>query len=278
VSKLGLGTVQFGQTYGLSGQTQISHEMAATLLARAAQAGIKLLDTAANYGDAEKVLASLDTSYFRIVTKTATVRHGVDSVILRARESAALLKPDTLLVHAAADLDDPALWPALLRLKREGIFARIGISAYVDENPVALAQRFRPDVMQIPLNLFDQRLLLDGTLERLRDMGVEIHARSLFLQGLLLMAPEAVPTHLLGAASHLAVMRTRLAEAGATPLAAALAFVLKQPEIAVGLVGLHHVRQLDEVLQAIAAPLPTLDWRTFSLDDVRILTPPLWNK
>jgi len=276
--KLGLGTVQFGQAYGVSNaRGQVAPGEVANILNRAAEAGVTLLDTAANYGDAENVLAALDTSPFRIVTKTASARNGVAAVVERAQQSAVLLKADTLLVHAAADLDVPDLWPAMQQLKAEGVFRRIGISAYMADDPAMLAARFRPDVMQLPFSLLDQRLLKDGSLARLRDLGVEIHARSLFLQGLLLMAPETLPAHLAGAAPHLTALRTRLAAAGTTPLAAALGFVRTRPEVAIGLVGVTGGDELDQILDAAAQPLPALDWDACALADERILTPSLWH-
>ncbi len=191
LEKLGLGTVQFGQPYGVSNtHGQVSAREAAAILTNAAQAGIRLLDTAANYGEAEAVLARLDIAAFRVVSKTIGLKLGLDAVIARARQSAAALKADTLLVHAASDLlgpDGDALWSALHRLRDEGVFRKIGISVYVADDPAALAARFRPDVMQLPFSLLDQRLLANGTLTRLADLGVEIHARSLFLQGLLFL-------------------------------------------------------------------------------------------
>src|ERR1700744_897411 len=120
LEKLGLGTVQFGQAYGVSNtRGQVSTEEAAAILDRAAKAGIRLLDTAANYGEAESVLTALDTSPFRVVTKTISLTPGLDRVITRARQAAQSLKADTLLVHAANDLqgkDGGALWSALCGL------------------------------------------------------------------------------------------------------------------------------------------------------------------
>lgn len=273
--KIGLGTVQFGQAYGVSNtRGQVSRDEAAAILAAARAAGIVLLDTAANYGDAEAVLATLDTTALRIVTKTTGLRHGLEAVIARARQSAAALQADTLLVHACADLADPKLWPALQMLKQEGVFRRIGISAYVADRPADLAARFRPDVMQIPFSLLDQRLLADGSLARLAELGVEIHARSLFLQGLLFMDPP--PEKLREAAEPLARLRAALARAGTSPLAAALGFVLSRPEIAVGLVGVTTAEELKGIVAAANRPLPALDWPSFALADERILTPSLW--
>jgi aryl-alcohol dehydrogenase-like predicted oxidoreductase len=273
--KLGIGTVQFGQAYGVSNTSgQVTQSDAAAILARAAQAGVPVLDTAANYGAAEDVLARLDTAPFRIVTKTISVKHGVEAVVARARQSAARLKADTLLVHAVTDLENPALWPVLQALKAEGVFRRIGISAYVAEDPARLAARYKPDVMQVPFSLLDQRLLADGSLARMADGGVEIHARSLFLQGLLFL--ESLPEKLRPAAPLLAERRAALAAAGLTPLAGALGFVLAEPAIAIGLVGVTSRDELDEILAAAAAPLPALDWRRFALDDELVLTPSRW--
>ncbi|MES2256279.1 MAG: aldo/keto reductase [Pseudomonadota bacterium] len=278
LEKLGLGTVQFGQSYGISNtRGQVSTGDAAKILADAAKAGIRLLDTAANYGAAEPVLAKLDTSAFRIVSKTANLNQGLDDVIARARQSAAALKADTLLVHAAADLvgpDGDTLWAALQRLRDEGVFRKIGISVYVADDPVSLAARFRPDAMQLPFSLLDQRLLANGTLARLAELGVEVHARSLFLQGLLFL--DTLPEKLRHADSHLANVRKQLRDAGTTPLAAALGFVLSRPEIAFGLVGVTSAAELDEITSAARKPVPDLDWAAFALDDELTLTPSLW--
>jgi aryl-alcohol dehydrogenase-like predicted oxidoreductase len=273
--KLGLGTVQFGQAYGVSNRHgQVSPEEAARILARAAQAGIPVLDTAANYGAAEAVLAKLDTAPFRLVTKTISVKNGVDAVVARARQSAALLKADTLLVHAAADLSDTALWPALQQLKAESVFRRIGISVYVADDPLALAKAFRPDVMQLPFSVLDQRLLKSGTLTRLKELGMEIHARSIFLQGLLFL--DMLPERLRHAALELAVIKATIAASGATPLGAALGFVLSRPEIDVALVGVTSMEELEDILSASERPLPALDWSALALNDETVLTPSLW--
>lgn len=273
--KLGLGTVQFGQAYGVSNtRGKVSREDAAAILSRAAAAGVKVLDTAANYGAAESVLATLDTTPFRIVTKTVSARNGVDAVIDRARQSARTLKADTLLVHAAADLRDAALWPALQQLKTEGIFRHIGISAYVGDDPLTLAQTFKPDVMQLPFSVLDQRLLKSGVLDRLKRMEVEIHARSVFLQGLLFL--DTLPEKLRHAALDLSITKAAIAASGATPLQAALAFVLSRPEVDVALVGVTSVGELDEILAAATRPPPHLNWSSLALTDETVLTPSLW--
>ncbi len=284
-SRLGLGTVQFGQAYGVSNaRGRVPQDEVGAILRRAAQAGLRTLDTAAGYGEAEAVLGALEdaTRPFRLVTKTIALKNGLDAVLARARQSAATLKRkpvDLLLVHAAGDLAGPggdALWRALLGLRDEGLFRGIGISAYVADDPVALARRFRPDAMQVPFSLLDQRLLENGALAALKSLDIEIHVRSVFLQGLLFLPPDKLPAKLQSAAPYLRAVRRRIAEAGATPLAAALAFVLGRPEVDVALVGVTAPGELEDILAAAALPAPGIDWSACALDDEVVLTPSLW--
>jgi aryl-alcohol dehydrogenase-like predicted oxidoreductase len=103
---------------------------------------------------------------------------------------------------------------------------------------------------------------------------VEVHARSLFLQGLLFL--EDLPEKLRHAEPTLSRVRAELQRAGATPLSAALGFVLSRPEIAFGLVGVTSTAELDQIITAARMPLPALHWASLALDDEMVLTPSLW--
>jgi aryl-alcohol dehydrogenase-like predicted oxidoreductase len=285
LSRLGLGTVQFGQTYGVSNtRGRVPPKDVEKILKRAAAAGMRTLDTAAGYGTAEQVLGNLasETKPFRIATKTIALKNGLDVVLERARLSAQTLgrRPvDFLLVHAAADLagdDGAALWSGLQNLRDEGLFRGIGISAYAGDDPVSLAQRFRPDVMQLPISLLDQRLIQNGALATIKDLGVELHARSLFLQGLLFLSEDNLPPKLTAAAPHLRNLRAMLREAKVSPLRAALAFVLGRSEVDIGIVGVTTVDELDEIVQEATKPAPKIDWDACALEDEIVLTPSLW--
>jgi aryl-alcohol dehydrogenase-like predicted oxidoreductase len=255
------------------------------ILERATAGGIRTLDTAAAYGDAETILGNLAeiTKPFRFVTKTIGLKNGLDAVVARARKSTLLLGRcpiDLLLVHSADDLlmpDGPALWDALLGLRDEGLFGDIGISTYVADDPVRLARRFRPKAIQLPFSIMDQRLQQSGALDALKGLGVEIHARSLFLQGLLFLATEELPPKLAHIGARMDRIRQELSEAGLTPLQGALAFVLGQEQIDVGLVGVIRPQQLEQILEAASGPhVPSIDWMRFALDDPMVLTPSLW--
>jgi D-threo-aldose 1-dehydrogenase len=283
--RIGLGTVQFGIDYGVSNTAgQVSATEVSAILATADAAGIRVLDTAANYGSAEQVLgrAMPGRHHFDIVTKTLPLSEGIEQIEARARRSLEYLgskSAEAILVHAARDLmspDGPRLWALLRRLRDEGLFKRIGISAYFADGPVELARRYRPDIMQVPFSILDQRLKQHGELASLKELGIEIHARSIFLQGLLLMDPGKLPANLTHAAPALAATRTLIREAGVTPIAAALGFVLAEEAVDIAIVGVTSRNELAEIVAASAQQLAEFDWAACAIDNPLILTPSLW--
>ncbi len=277
--------MQFGIDYGISNSAgQVSASEVSAILATAATSGIRVLDTAASYGAAEEVLgrAVPPDHRFEIVTKTLPLSRGLEQVENRARRSLEYLgvKPAAaILVHAAQDLagpDGPRLWALLERLRDEGLFRRIGISAYVADQPLQLARRYRPDIMQVPFSILDQRLKQSGELASLKELGIEVHVRSIFLQGLLLMDPDKLPAGLKSAGPALAAIQARIKRAGLTPVAAAIGFVLAQQEVDTAIVGVTSRNELSQILAAAVNELPEFDWAACAIDDPVVLTPSCW--
>jgi aryl-alcohol dehydrogenase-like predicted oxidoreductase len=282
--KLGLGTVQFGLAYGVTNaRGQVPRADVAAILEAALAAGVDLFDTAAAYGESETVLGELlpRAAPLRLVSKIPAIDAASigETEIAACRDSVRrslrrLHRQQLygLLLHRADDLLKPggAQLLALLReLKQAGLVAKIGVSA--DE----IGAMFTPDLLQVPVSVMDQRLLRDGTLARLRAEGCEIHARSVFLQGVLLADPTALPAHFAPWRDRL----RRLAElADRSRLSLCLAFVLARPEIDGVVVGVTSLAELRQILAAATeaeAPLPAgLD--TLAVDDPQLVNPALW--
>ncbi len=280
--RLAIGTVQFGLAYGISNDRgKVPVDVAGRILRAAAAVGIDTVDTAAAYGDAEAVLATLlsDLPAFRVVTKTLSGTGGVAAVAERARLSAQRFGPSaTLLVHSAADLrtgDGPALWRALIQLRDEGRFARIGISAYASDDPAGLAREFHPDIMQLPVSILDQRLVRDGALATLKALGVEIHVRSAFVQGAIFLDPAALPPALAHASASLTGFRDRLARHELAPLQASIGYALSIPEIDRLVVGITSAEELAEIVSAANGAPQSIPWQDFAIDD-DVLDPRKW--
>jgi aryl-alcohol dehydrogenase-like predicted oxidoreductase len=186
---------------------------------------------------------------------------------------------DTILAPSATDLFSPLgpqLWDRLKALKDQGLCKRIGVPVYASDDPVGVARRFKPDLVQAPASLLDQRLLLDGSLSEIAGLGVEVHLRSIFLNGLLFLPPDRAPHHLKAAAGRISRARRLIAEGRSDPLQAALGFALSRPEASAVLVGIASAAEMSAVVAAAMSPPPDLDWDEMALDDPAALDPRAW--
>ena len=284
VSKLGLGAAQFRfeGAHGLRGRSPEAE--IGEILAVAARSGVGVLDAAVPYDGAEATLgdAMPAGAPFRIMVKTARCDRGPDFVEAEARASLRRLgvaSADAIIVQSAGDLfgrHGPALWDKLNDLKDQGLFAKIGVSAMASDDPVGLARRFRPDILQAPASLVDQRLLASGALAAVAEMGVEVHLRSIFLQGLLFLPPDRMPAPLKDAASSLSRVRRMIAEGRSDPLQAALGFALARPEASAVIVGVTSAAELSAIVAAAASPPPELDWSGMAMNDPAALDSHRW--
>jgi aryl-alcohol dehydrogenase-like predicted oxidoreductase len=292
VSALGLGTAQLGLPYGISNRGgQPSEAEAAAILACALESGIGVIDTAPAYGGSEESIGRLlpAGANVRIVSKTAPLAGGevskadLETVRRSAERSLGRLRCDrldALLVHHGSDLGLPGgerLAEELIGLRDAGIATHIGVSVY-DREEIDVARKMLPlDVVQFPLNILDQRLMRDGSLAELHEEGVELHARSAFLQGLLLIEPEQLPAHLAGAAEPLHRYHEARLRAGLTPIEAALGFVRDAPGLDVALVGTNSVGELEECAAAMRRGRDSgIDYASLAVDDPDLIDPRRW--
>lgn len=293
MTRLALGTVQFGLAYGVTNPSgQVPVEESGRILAHAATQGISLLDTAAAYGQSETVLAELlaPGHSFRVVTKTLPlagrpVADGLATLNEALDRSLRLLAADKplygLMVHHAGDLLSTLgseLFARLEALQRDGKVEKIGVSVYAAEELEALLDRYPLDLVQLPHNILDQRLRQSGWLARLSERNVEIHVRSAFLQGLLLQSPDHLPSHLSALSQPLRRVGERADKLGVTPMTLALAYLRQQTQIAEVVVGVLNAAQLDEIARAweLAAELPAGCADDLGINDPDLLNPARW--
>jgi aryl-alcohol dehydrogenase-like predicted oxidoreductase len=291
-ARLALGTVQFGLAYGAThAGGHVSDDEAGRILDVAQSAGIDMLDTAAAYGEAEAVLGRvLSVRSFRIVTKTLPASGSLlnpaelDKIETRFRRSLELLGGagiDGVFVHAARDLVDPGggvLWRRLQDWRAKGLVRRIGVSVYDDSDLTGVLDSCEPDIVQLPMNALDQRLLASGAIARLRRNGVAIHVRSAFLQGLLLTQTGQAPARFAAIEPHLARWRAACAAADVSPAAAALGFLAGVEGVERIVVGVQSAAQLQELIAAAETPSPAIAWPDLAVGDARLLDPRVWPK
>ncbi|WP_309604444.1 bifunctional regulator KidO [Phenylobacterium sp.] len=284
INKLGLGSGQFGLDQQVGARGRPRDAEAREILAIAARSGLGVLEVGRHPSAAEITLGQVlpKPNPFRLTVTTVRPDRGADFAEAEIRAQFARLgvaSVDAILAPSATDLfspHGPELWDRLRKLKDAGLCKKIGVSVYASDDPVGLARRFKPDVVQAPASLLDQRLLIDGTLAELAGSGIEVHLRSIFLNGLLFLPPDRAPNHLKAAAGRISRARRLIAEGRSDPLQAALGFALSRPEASQVLVGVASAAEMSAVVAAAMSPPPDLDWDEMALDDPVALDPRAW--
>lgn len=289
--KLALGTVQFGLDYGISNpEGKTPGEEVGEILYSAARHGVRILDTAALYGTSEEVLGkNLPAGHqFDIVTKTPGLEKKsvacnnalhLEETFLRSLDRLRQSTVYGLLAHDADSLmgeGGSLLWQKMLELKARGMVKKVGASVYTGRQIDLLADRYHLDIIQLPISILDQRLLAGGQLSKLKGKGVEVHARSVFLQGLLIMDPDSLPSYFNSIRNHLREYHRFIKARGIDPVRAALGFVAGLEEVDVVICGVNNLLQLEEICQAVKYPVESLMFADFAIDDTSMLNPSQW--
>lgn len=291
-TKIGLGTVQFGLNYGISNKNgQVNEEEAARILRTASDNGITVLDTAAAYGNSEEILGKAlpKDKHFHIVTKipkigseTKDIKKTIRKIFDNSLQKIGCSSLYALMFHDADDLISSCgaeIYQAVAEIKNDGLIQKIGVSVYTQKQLEAIRQRFDIELVQVPVNVFDQRLVQNGYLQELCKNGVEIHSRSAFLQGLILMEPDEVRPYFEPVKPVLTRFRQTAQELGVTPLLLALAFVLQLECLSTVIVGVTLQKELAEIIEAVRYieenPI-NIDFSAYGIDDTAILNPSLW--
>jgi len=287
-SKLALGTVQFGIDYGINSGVKVKKNEVINIINCARNNGINLLDTAQLYGSSEQVLGDVNTQDFNIVSKTRGFDQGVitkkvaSCVITDLYQSLKLLKQKSLyalLVHHGEDLLRPGgelIFNQLKILKDEGLVNKIGVSAYIDSQLIKIIERFDIDIIQIPMNILDRRLIDNGLLNKIHYQGIEIHTRSVFLQGLLLMDQKKRPKLFDRWSSLWEIWHEWLADNKLSALEATIRYMISMPQISRVLVGVDNKDQFQNIINAVNGHLPSIP-EELSTNDVDLLNPGNWN-
>jgi aryl-alcohol dehydrogenase-like predicted oxidoreductase len=193
-SKLILGTVQFGLDYGINNtKGKPSKENIKSILDSAYNSGIQLLDTAEAYGDSQNKIGEYhnnSTNKFNVITKFSPTKKGFSlNIIERVYNNLKILDVDKLycyMFHSYSDFNNyfEKYREDLLILKRDGIINNIGVSLYSNDEFESVLEFNEITLIQLPFNLLDNKNKRGNILKKAKAKGIEIHTRSVFLQGL----------------------------------------------------------------------------------------------
>ena len=290
MSKIALGTVQFGIDYGINSESgPVQPKEVRRILNYARSQNIDLLDTAPVYGNSEKVLGVANVQNFKVITKTRhfnnTEISNSDIDLLKKDFSCSLM--DTrqesfygVLVHNANDLLKPGaekLYDHLKELKQAEKIEKIGVSVYEYSQLQSVLDNFDIYLVQLPFNILDRRMIDSGMLGKLCRSNIEVHARSVFLQGLLLMSKKNRPDKFKRWNGLWKIWHEWLNDNQITALEVTIRYAMSIPEISKVLVGVDTTDQLEEIVIASLGLLPGIPTEVYT-NDADLLNPSNWGK
>ena len=241
-SAMTLGTVQLGMNYGIANQAgKPSEEKSFSILRTALEGGVTALDTARAYGDSEEVIGRFLKQWKgampAIVTKVRKLEGStpkelekfVTESVEQSLSNLGVNKVDAVMLHGAKDpiIHGKACADAVKALIDHGYTDRVGVSVYVAEDIDGMLDYDIFSVTQVPMSIFDQRLIAGGSIEKLRQREYSVFVRSVFLQGLFFLDPDTMtdPALLEHAAPKIRLLRRIAGELGLTVEQLAVAFM-----------------------------------------------------
>jgi aryl-alcohol dehydrogenase-like predicted oxidoreductase len=286
--KLALGTAQFGLDYGIAGLPKVSRDQVRKILSLAALNDIRVLDTAHQYGNALDVLGSfsdlIKKKRFRIVLKAPEIpdeinlwkmqdiRSNIFADIARLK----LESVDTIMIHNPACLLRPGsdlVYDMIVNMKYLGFCKNIGVSVYDVREVKAILGQYGFDVVSFPSNIVDHRFV-DKAVEYMSALRVEMHARSVFLQGLLLLPHNEFMKSLSWEFKR--ITRHISAKFEGDMLKACLSYLRQSFPINHGVIGVHSVEQLQEIITTYNSIDSWYHFDSYEIKDLRIIDPRRW--
>ena len=284
--KIAIGTANFGMQYGVANsQGKLSKNSVAEILGLAKSLGVTCLDTANAYGESQNALGEFGVRDWRVVSKISSIPRDCEDVrsFVRAEidlilTSLNLSEFDTVLVHNPKDLMgnvSEIVYEELQKAKSQGQVEKIGVSIYDPSDLESITSQFQLDVVQAPINVFDNRLQDSGWLDRLASMGVEVHARSVFLQGVLLSA-IAQNNDFFKPWKTTFEKWNRFAESsGTSAMMNCIKHVNSYDKVTFAVVGVDSAQNLSEVFDAFSARPQRINEDNFGVDS-QLINPARW--
>jgi aryl-alcohol dehydrogenase-like predicted oxidoreductase len=286
VQKLAIGTVQFGIDYGISNQEgQVSIEEAHRILSFALSRGVTKVDTASAYGNSEEVIGKYSNSKgLDIITKVPPLTSldeasNFSEKVLKSFELLNLSSVYGLMTHDESDLfTSNGVYKHLEALKSEGKIEKIGSSFYTTQALRKALDEVELDIIQIPLSIFDQRFNDAELLSEVKKRGIEVHVRSIFLQGLVFMNEKTIPEFFNPVLSKFKSLWALMKQQNLTPLDVCYSYLNSVKEVDHFVVGFTNQSQLEQTISTLDnLAVVDCDFSNFDLGDDKFRLPVNWS-
>tara|TARA_B100000029_G_scaffold434953_1_gene448650 strand:+ start:236 stop:1117 length:882 start_codon:yes stop_codon:yes gene_type:complete len=288
-NKLVIGTANFGMNYGQGRHAgKLSEQTTKEIIQFAGSLGIKTLDTAVSYGDCSKRLGIIGIEDWKVITKIPKIPNDINSIngwvkqcINKSAKEMGVSMFEAILIHNPKDLvgkyGKELLW-TLEDFKKKGITKKIGVSVYEKKDLETILNIFKPEIVQCPVNIVDKRLLKDQYLHGISDMGIEVHIRSIFLQGLLTYTTENMPIGFAKFKDFWENWELWLNSQKLTPVEACVRFVNSIQGVDKIVIGVDSILNLKEICHYFGKPPIEEAPEWISGLEKKLIDPRVWNQ
>ena len=259
-NKIILGSANFDQIYGIK-KNFIKKSEIKKLFNLALKNKIKTIDTSPLYNKSEKIIGLLNNNRFKIISKIPkppknikreNIKKWLKQNVMISLKNLKIKKFECLLLHNANSLlykNGDEIYKGIRNMKINGLTSKIGVSIYDFNVLDKILKKFKFNLIQAPFNILDQRLVEKGWLKKLKKRKIEVHARSIFLQGILLLKHNQLPKKLIKLSKKLVMWENWLKKNKFSSLQVCLSFVLNQRQLDGIVVGYNNINQLNQILK-----------------------------
>ena len=287
--QLSIGTANFGLKYGQDNEfRQLSRDDIIMILNLAQDNKINHLDTAGAYGDSEKILGKIGVERWKVTGKIPSipkdeknVQRFIESKINESLNNLKIPFFESILIHNPNDFvthNANQIVNGLRQIKTKGFVKKIGVSVYQKSELDHCLNYFEPDVVQFPLNLLDNRFIEDNYLTTGNRQGIEVHIRSIFLQGILAAPLNVQPSVLKKWPLIWSYWGNWLKRNNICPVEASTRFAMNLDRINKVVVGVNNIKQLKQIIKFSKKPPLPMHPNWPNKLDTNLLDPRMWNK
>ena len=290
LDKIILGTAQIGRDYGLDSNEQSKSKSGIKKIFDIAKKNqINFFDTAPSYNDNQKIIKSFITSNTKIISKISKIPQNeinnksiekVDIEFEKSLEHLSVNSIDILLFHSALDITKPnsnKIIEWINQKKKQNKINKIGVSAYEKKEIDMAIDTGLIEVVQVPINILDQRLIKNDYLLKIKSKKIEVHARSIFLQGLLLIDIKNLPTYFDNFKYDLKSFSNKLNILKLSRLEACITFINNIKEIDRIILGVKSDKHLKQIIKIMKKIKNDFNFNEFSINNEKLLDPRKWN-
>ena len=262
-NKFVLGTAQFSGKYGIL-KKYVHRTEIKKILNYVKKKKLFFLDTSIEYKNSDKKIGLIKSKKWRVITKikfnkkyyqnkdVSSLKKIVIKKLNSTKKNIGINNFETLLVHNFEELDynlKKKIYKTLISIKNSKLIKKFGFSIYNFDKLEKTMKYFLPNVIQCPYNIFDRRFEKKSLLRLIKKNKIEIHARSNFLQGLLLISYKSLPSRIIKWKDHFKTWDKWIEKNKISKLDASLNFVLLNKNIKKIVIGVNSKKELDKILK-----------------------------